>query len=92
MIVITSRLIPDILQNGDNYFFPAFSTEKAMGEYGENFSKVQKHMLEVIPLARNNEKKPVGIVENAFTEPFVLDSQIWDPVERMKSRIGSDGC
>ena len=63
-----------------------------MGEYGENFSKVQKHMLEVIPLARNNEKKPVGIVENAFTEPFVLDSQIWDLVERMKSRMGSDGC
>lgn len=64
-----TRLIPDILQNGDNYFFPAFSTEKAMGEYGDNFSKIQKHMLEVIPLARSNEKKPVGIVVNAFSEP-----------------------
>ena len=82
-----TRMIPDILQNGDRYFFPVFSTERAMGEYGENFSKVQSHMLEVINLARNNEKKLAGIVLNAFTEPFVLDSEIWDIVENMKSRI-----
>ena len=82
-----TRLVPDILQNGDNFFFPIFSTAEAMGEYGEHFSKVQKHMLEVIPLARNNEKKPVGIVLNAFTEPFVLDAEVWDIVEKMKSRI-----
>ena len=44
-------------------------------------------MLEVISLARNNEKKPVGIVLNAFTEPFVLDAEVWDIVEKMKSRI-----
>ena len=82
-----TRLVPDILQNGDNFFFPIFSTTEAMGEYGEHFSKVQKHMLEVIPLARNNEKKPVGIVLNAFTEQFVLDAEVWDIVEKMKSRI-----
>ncbi|WP_083816305.1 hypothetical protein [Oribacterium sp. oral taxon 108] len=58
-----------------------------MGEYGDNFSKVQRHMLEVIPLARNNEKDLAGIVLNAFTEPFVLDKEIWDIVENMKSRI-----
>lgn len=39
-----------------------------------------KHILEVIPLARNNEKEPVGIVLNAFSEPFVLDKEIWDIV------------
>ena len=83
-----TRLIPDILQNGDAFYFPIFSTEEAMGEYGNGFSKVQKHMLEVIPLARNNEKKPVGIVLNAFTEPFVLDESIFEIVEKMKSRIG----
>lgn len=82
-----TRLIPDILQNGDAFFFPIFSTEEAMGEYGDGFSKVQKHILEVIPLARNNEKDPVGIVLNAFSEPFVLDKEIWDIVENMKSRI-----
>ena len=82
-----TRLIPDILQNGDRFFFPIFSTTEAMGEYGDNFSKVQKHMLEVITLARNNEKESVGIVLNAFSEPFVLDKEIWDIVENMKSRI-----
>lgn len=82
-----TRLIPDILQNGDAFFFPIFSTAEAMGEYGNDFSKVQKHILEVIPLARNNEKELVGIVLNAFSEPFVLDRKIWDIVENMKSRI-----
>ena len=82
-----TRFIPDILQNGGAFFFPIFSTTEAMGEYGEHFSKVQKHILEVIPLARNNEKQLEGIVLNAFTEPFVLDADIWDMVEKMKSRI-----
>ena len=82
-----TRLIPDILQNGDRFFFPIFSTAEAMGEYGDNFSKVQKHMLEVITLARNNKKEPTGIVLNAFSEPFILDKEIWDIVENMKSRI-----
>ena len=80
-------MIPDILQNGEDYFFPVFSTIEAMGEYGENFSKVQRHILEAIALAKNNEKELAGIVLNAFTEPFVLDAKIWDIVENMKSRI-----
>ena len=82
-----TRMIPDILQNGEQFFFPIFTTTEAMGEYGDNFSKVQRHMLEVISLARNNEKDLAGIVLNAFTEPFVLDKEIWDIVENMKSRI-----
>ena len=82
-----TRMIPDILQNGEQFFFPIFTTTEAMGEYGDNFSKVQRHMLEVISIARNNEKDLAGIVLNAFTEPFVLDKEIWDIVENMKSRI-----
>ena len=82
-----TRLIPDILQKGDEFFFPIFSTAEAMGEYGNNFSKIQKHMLEVITLARNNKKEPCGIVLNAFSEPFILDKEIWDIVENMKSRV-----
>lgn len=82
-----TRLIPDILQNGDNFFFPVFSNEEAMGEYGNGFSKVQKHFLEALVLAKNNEKDLAGIVINAFSEPYVLDKEIWDLVEKMKSRI-----
>ena len=38
-------------------------------------------------LAKNNDKKPVGIVLNAFSEPFILDKEVWDIVENMKSRL-----
>lgn len=81
------RMIPDILQNGDNFFFPAFTTTEDMGEYGQNFSKVQKHFLEVIALARNNEKNVSGIVINAFTEPWVLDKALFEVVKKMKTRL-----
>ena len=81
------RLVPDILQNGEEFFFPAFTSEEEMGEYGNGFSKVEKHMLEVIKLARNNEKDLSGIVINAFSTPFVLEKTVFDMVENMKSRI-----
>ena len=33
------RMVPDILQNGENFFFPVFTSDKEMGEYGELFQK-----------------------------------------------------
>ena len=81
------RLIPDVLKNGDDYFFPAFTSEEEMGEYGEHFSKLPDHFLHTIILARNNEKNVKGIVINAFSEPFVFDREIFDIVEKMKSRL-----
>lgn len=81
------RLIHDILHNGEAFFLPSFISVEKMGEYGSHFSKVQKHMLEIISMARNNEKELAGIVINAFSEPFVLDKEVWDIVEKMKSRI-----
>ena len=82
-----TRLIPDILQNGDAFFFPVFTSQEEMGEYGDNFSKIEKHFLEALVLAKNNEKELAGVVVNAFSEPFILDRQIWDIVENMKSRL-----
>lgn len=85
------RLIPDILENDGDLFFPIFSSEEEMGEYGDNFSKVAQRLVDVIPLARNNEKELKGIVLNAFSEPFVLESVLFDLVENMKSRIELTG-
>ncbi|RHS34618.1 SseB family protein [Coprobacillus sp. AF09-1A] len=82
-----TRMIPDILKNGEEFFFPVFSNEEAMGEYGNDFSKVARPMLEVIPLARNNEQKLFGIVINAFTEPFVLPENLWESLENMESQL-----
>ncbi len=81
------RLIPDILQRGDEFYFPAFSTVDVMGEYGEGFSKMQKHLLEAIVLAKNNDRELTGIVVNAFSEPFILNKELWDSVTELESRI-----
>ena len=81
------RLVPDIVQNGDNYFFPIFSSAEEMGDYGKNFSKIERPMLAAIAMARGSKTDLTGIVLNAFSNPFVLDRGLFDMVEKMKSRI-----
>lgn len=81
------RMVPDILQNGDNFFFPVFTTAEEMGEYGNNFSKIQRHFLEAANLARNNEKNVAGIVINAFSEPFVINKELFEIIEGMDSSL-----
>lgn len=83
----TIRMIPDILQNGDQFFFPVFTSAEEMGEYGEHFSKVQKHFLEAVNLAVNNEKNVSGIVINAFSDPFVVPREMFDAITKLKSSI-----
>ena len=85
------RFAPDILKNGDDYFFPVFSTAEEMGEYGENFSKIQKPFLECIMMAKNNENDVKGIVVNAFSKPFVVTREIFSIVEKIPSRFEQEG-
>ena len=84
------RLVPDILQRDDQHFFPVFSTEEEMGEYGEGFSRIQEHFLQVIKLARDNKEYEgglTGIVINAFSEMFILPKELYEAVEKMVSRV-----
>ena len=81
------RLIPDILKDGDVFFFPVFTSTEEMGEYGDHLSKVQKHFLEVINVARNNDKDVKGIVINAFTGPFVIPKEAFGFIERLVSAV-----
>lgn len=81
------RMIPDILQNGDEFFFPVFTSAAEMGEYGDNFSKIEKWFLEAIPLASNNEKGVSGIVINAFTEPFVVPNDLLKIIQKQGSHF-----
>ena len=81
------RMIPDILQNGEDFFFPVFTTAEEMGEYGEGFSKIQRHFLEAARLAWNNEKNVAGIVINAFSEPFIIPRDLFDMIAEMPSAI-----
>lgn len=81
------RMVPDILQNGEDFYFPVFSSDEEMGEYGEQFSKVQRHFLEAVNLAGNNEKNVKGIVINAFSEPFVIPREMFEMIADMKSNV-----
>ena len=81
------RMVPDILQNGEDFFFPVFSSEAEMGEYGENFSRIQSHFLEAVTLAKNNEMNVKGIVINAFSDPFVVPIEICNIIAKLKSRL-----
>ena len=66
------RMVPDILQNGDRFFFPVFTSDAEMGEYGTAFSQIQASFLKAAELARNQEKPVSGIIINAFTDAFVV--------------------
>lgn len=81
------RMVPDILQNENDFFFPVFTSAEEMGDYGETFSKVEKHFLESANLARNNEKNVAGIVINAFTESIVIPKELFDIIASMPSSI-----
>ena len=83
----TVHMVPDLLQNKGEYFFPVFTTIDDMGEYGESFSKIQKHLLEAVLLAENNKKNVAGIVVNAFSEPFILRKEMFALVKEMESRL-----
>ena len=81
------RLVPDVLQKEDEYFFPVFTSEEEMGEYGEHFSKVPGYFPETIELAKHNEKNISGIVINAYSEPFVIPRELFDVIEGMDSSL-----
>ena len=68
------HMVPDILQNGEDFFFPVFTTSEEMGEYGNDFSKIQEHFLTAVSLARNSE-------------PFVVPEELFDIIAEMDSAI-----
>ena len=81
------RMVPDILQSGEEFFFPVFTTAEEMGEYGDHFSKMERYFLEAANLAKNNEKNVTGIVINAFSEPFVIPKEMFELIAAMDSSL-----
>ena len=80
-------MVPDILQDGENLFFPVFTTAEEMGEYGNTFSGIRMHFLDAADLARNNEKNVAGIVINAFSDKLNLPNDVVDIITEMRSSI-----
>ncbi len=74
---------PEVLQKGDEYFFPVFSGFEEMAGYWEKLSKIQKPFVEAIEMARNYNAYPLsGIVVNAFTTPFSLSWELLNMIEQ----------
>lgn len=76
-------LEPDILEAEGKYYFPIFTDAEQMGEYGNDFSKVEKNIIDVIRLARADEHELDGILINGFSESFILIKKLWDVIEEM---------
>ena len=78
---------PDILQKGEDYYFPVFTTVEEMCDYGDEYSKVQMHFLEAADLAMNNEMNDSGIMINVFSEQVVVSNDRVNNIIAMKSII-----
>ena len=84
------RFTPDILQNGDLFYFPVFSNCDQMGaDYGNRFSKIEKHFFEAMSLA-NARENVEGIVLDAFTQPFIVKKDLFDIIGKLPSSLEID--
>lgn len=80
---------PDILQNGEAKFFPVFSSVEEMGEYGNGFSKMQRHFFEAMSYTMGKEET-VGIVVNAFSTPFIVPKEWFDIIGEIPTNIDEE--
>ena len=81
------RMVPEILRNREHAFLPVFSSKEEMKDFPENVSIVSDSFLHALTLAENSDEELFGIVINAFTEPFVLEKELFGLVAKLKSRL-----
>ena len=80
------RFVPDILQNGDEFFLPVFSNAEQMGESGNHFSKIEKHFFDAMRLALARENV-CEIVLDPFTAPYVARKEDFDFIGELPSML-----
>ena len=81
------RMVPEILRNQNHAFLPVFSSREEMKDFPDSAPIVQDSFLHALTLAEDSEEELFGIVINAFTEPFVLEKELFALVARLKTRI-----
>ena len=79
-----ARLKPDILQKGDDYFFPCFLTEEDIPkDYYERFSWLQLPLMDCLFAAEGMDSFPVrGIVLDAFSYPVEIDKGAFEAIRQ----------
>lgn len=79
-----ARLKPDILQKGDDYFYPCFLTEEDIPkDYYERFSWLQLPLMDCLFAAEGMDSFPVrGIVLDAFYDPVEIDKGAFEAIRQ----------
>ena len=80
----SARLKPDILQKGDDYFYPCFLTEEDIPkDYYERFSWLQLPLTDCLFAAEGMDSFPVrGIVLDAFSDPVEIDKGAFEAIRQ----------
>ena len=83
------KFVPDILRNGDEFFLPVFSSADQMGEYGNRFSKMERHFFDAMRYA-NGKEKVCGIVLDAFTQPYIVRKEDFDFIGELPTMLKTE--
>ena len=70
------HLTPKILHRDGESYFPIFSSQEAMEDYGKTASVLEKPFMEVLSMVQHSPKKLAGIVVNPFTQSFLVPMEL----------------
>ena len=78
------RLKPDILQKGDDYFYPCFSNEQEIPkEYYDRFSWLQLPVTDCLFTVEGRGRFALrGIVLDAFSESVEIDKEAFEAIRQ----------
>ena len=78
------RLKPDILQKGDDYFYPCFSSEQEIPkEYYDRFSWLQLPVTDCLFTVEGRGRFALrGIVLDAFSESVEIDKEAFEAIRQ----------
>ena len=79
-----ARLKPDILQKGDDYFYPCFSNEQEIPkEYYDRFSWLQLPVTDCLFAVEGRGRFALrGIVLDAFSESVEIDKEAFEAIRQ----------
>ncbi len=83
-------LAPEILENGENHYFMAFSSKDEMREYGRDLLPVNCPFLQLLAAAKANKEELTGIVINVYDEPLALTWDLLDVIETYMTPLPDD--
>lgn len=69
--------VPDLVKNGEDFFMPIFTSKDHMEKYSTGFVTIEKDILEIIEVAKNNDLDLRGIVVNPSKESFIITKELW---------------